>query len=139
MSRIAAAVVLAALPSLTLAMPQNKELPPPAAGIWHLLDKAADEQNIPDHRVDIRLSPSPEPFRAAIVNRSTGDDIPYAVAVFNGRVLTLQMGTHGGPPMPGTPMLRMTWDGTRFEGGYVDAAFQPLPKAQPLKLIRSGQ
>ena len=98
---------------------------------------STDEQSIPEHRMDLRLYPTPAPFRAAIVNRGTGDDIPYPVAMFDGKTLTLQMGTHDGPPNAGTPFLRMTWDGTRFEGTYVDAAFQPVPKAVQLKLIKS--
>ena len=137
MKRIVFALALAALPSLTLAMPQTKDLPAPAAGLWHLLARGEDEVNIPDHRMDLKLYPTPEPFRAAIVNRVTGEDIPYAVAVFDGKTLTLQMGTHGGPPNPGMPFLRMTWDGTRFEGTYVDAAFQPVPKAVQMKLVKS--
>jgi hypothetical protein len=133
MSRIAAAVVLAALPSVTLAMTQAKELPAPAAGLWHLLQKNEDEQNIPQHRVDIRLYPTPAPFRAAMVHRGTGQDMPERITstTFDGRKLRLEMkgDRHG--------FLEMTWDGKRFEGTYLDPAGKPFPESVPLKLVKS--
>ena len=137
--RLAAALVLAVIPSVTLAMTQTKELPAPQAGLWHLLLQGQDEKNLPDNRTDLRLYPTPAPFRAAIVNYATGDEFPYPVAVFDGRTLTLQMGAHGGGSLPGTPLLRLAWDGTKFEGTYVDPAFQPLAKSPRLKLVRSAK
>lgn len=133
MSRIIAAFVLAVLPSVTLATTQTKELPPPAAGLWHLLQKNDDEKDIPLHRVDFRLYPTPAPFRAAMVHRGTGQDMPESItsATFDGRKLRLEM--KGDRHL----FLEMAWDGTRFEGMYVDPAGKPLPESIPLKLVRS--
>ena len=133
MSRIAAALVLAALPSITLAMAQTKELPPPAAGLWHLLRATEDETNIPEHRVDFRLYPTPAPFRAVGVHRGTGQDMPEKItsATFDGRRLRLEM--KGDRHV----FLEMIWDGKRFEGRYLDPAGKPLPESIPLKLVKS--
>jgi hypothetical protein len=133
MSRIVALVVLAVLPSVTLAMTQTKELPPPAAGLWHLLRTNEDEKNIPEHRVDVRLYPTPAPFRAAMVHRGTGQDMPEMIAstTFDGRKLRLEM--KGDRHV----FLEMTWDGKRFEGMYLDPAGKPLPGSIQLKLVKS--
>jgi hypothetical protein len=111
----------------------------PAAGIWHLIPRDADEQNIPDHRMDLRLYPSPAPFRAAIVNRNTKEDIPYAVATFDGRTLRLQMRAGAGVTQAEMPWLQMTWYGTRFDGSYVDANGQPIAGLISFKLVRAKQ
>lgn len=133
MKRIVVALALAALPSVTRAMPQTQELLAPGAGLWHLVPKETDEQNIPEHRVDIRLYPTPPPFRAAMVNRGTGQDMPNIIAStsFDGKKLRLEM--KGDRQV----FLDMTWDGTRFEGMYLDAAGKPVEKAIPLKLVKA--
>ncbi len=109
----------------------------PAAGLWHLVAKDTDEQNIPEHRMDLRLYPSPAPFRAVIVNRVTLEDIPYAVATFDGRTLRLQMRAHAEQAQASIAWLEMKWNGTRFDGGYVDGDGKAVPRAVALKLIRA--
>jgi hypothetical protein len=54
-----------------------------------------------------------------------------ASTTFDGRKLRLEV--KGDPHV----FLEMTWDGTRFEGMYVDPAGKPLPESMPLKLVKS--
>jgi hypothetical protein len=37
------------------------------------------------------------------------------------------------------PWLQMTWNGTRFDGSYVDANGQPTAGSIPFKLVRAKQ
>jgi hypothetical protein len=115
-------------------MTQTAELPPPAAGLWHLLAKDEPEEPIPQHRVDIRLYPTPAPFRAAMVHRGTGQDMPDVITStsFDKRKLRLEMKGER------HVFLEMTWDGKRFEGTYLDAAGRPLQGSIPLKLVKSA-
>jgi hypothetical protein len=71
-----------------------------------------------------------------MVNRVTGQDMPEVIAstTFDGRKLRLEM--KGDVQHV---FLDMTWDGTRFEGMYVDTGGKPVSGAIPLKLIRSRQ
>jgi hypothetical protein len=99
----------------------------------------ADELAIPQHRMDIRLYPTPAPFRAAIVNRVTNEDMPYSAVEFDGKVLRLGRRLETPDGAAATSWLQLTWDGTRFVGGYVDERGQPLPSAVALKLVRASR
>jgi hypothetical protein len=111
----------------------------PASGLWHLLAQEDNETPVPEHRMDIKLWVSPGPFKAAWVNRVTSDEMPYAAASFDGKLLRLQFPAPAGQSQAEMGWLQMTWNGTRFDGGYVDAKFQPVPKGRPLKLVRSKE
>ena len=119
-------------------MAQQKAATPAPSGLWHLLAADEKEEVIPQHRMDIRLYPSPAPLRAAIVNRVTGEDMPYSTAEFDGTTLRLgrRIGQAGSEDVS---WLQMKWDGVRFVGGYVDGKGNSIPGAVPLKLIRSKQ
>ena len=108
----------------------------PEAGLWHLVPADSDEKAVPNHRVDIRLYPSPAPFRAAMVNRQTNADMPYAVATFDGRRLRLQMRAEAGRSQAEMPWLSMDWNGSRFEGTFLEPNGAPTEGSIQLKLIR---
>ena len=111
----------------------------PASGLWHLLPADADEQVLPQHRLDIRLYVSPAPFRAAIVNRNTNEDMPYAVAEFDGKKLRLGQRPQSPDGADSVVWLQMVWDGVRFTGGFVDDKGDPMPRTVPMKLIRGSR
>jgi hypothetical protein len=121
---------------------QQQTVSPPAAGLWHLLAADQAEQPLPEHRADFRLQLSPAPFKAVMVNRVTGEDMPLAAATFDGKILRLQMKTSGETAQADMPWLQMTWNGTRFDGGWVDKDGKPpasAPGLPPMKLIRGKQ
>jgi hypothetical protein len=132
----ALAGVVAALGAPALAIQDTSG---PAAGLWHLVPQDADEQAVPQHRMDIRLYPTPAPMRAAIVNRVTNEDMPYAAVEFDGKVLRLGRPSNVPGASGAIVWLQLTWDGVRFRGGYVDDKGAPVRSAVPLKLIRSRQ
>ncbi len=132
------AASLIAFPVAVLIAQQNT--PAPASGLWHLLAVDANEEAIPQHRVDIRLDMSAAPIRAAMVNRATNEDLRrFSVAQFDGK--TLRLGQRS--EVPGSEgrlvVLQMTWDGTRFSGLYVDEDGKPMPGSVALKLVRAAQ
>jgi hypothetical protein len=134
-------VVVASLVALpgAIAMAQQNT-PAPASGLWHLLAFDASEEVIPQHRVDIRLYLSPAPIRAAMVNRATNQDMqPFSVAEFDGHTLRLGQRSENPGSQGRLVVLRMTWDGVRFAGRYVDDEGTPMPGAVALKLVRSTQ
>jgi hypothetical protein len=99
-------------------------------GLWHLVDEGADEQNIPQHRVDIRLYSEAGQLRAAGINRNNGQESLYAAATFDGLTLRLKR-------TPSSNVwLVMHWNGRRFDGDWRDDANQPPGPQIKLKLIR---
>ena len=82
------------------------------AGKWHLLHIAADECNIPLHRVDLVFYAEDNGFRGAVVDRVIGSEHPLAMLQFDGSTLKLQMQTD-------TPMLVMHPLGEKFEGCWM--------------------
>ena len=58
---------------------------------------------------------------------------------FDGKVIRLQFQAPAGQSQAEMGWLQMTWNGIRFDGGYVDGKYQPLPKGRPLKLVRSKE
>jgi hypothetical protein len=60
-------------------------------GKWHLLDEAADENHIPDHRMDLLFKNDIGQLRGAILNRNTGEEIQFAEVQFDGSTLQIQM------------------------------------------------
>ena len=110
----------------------------PTAGLWHLLPADTDEEEIPQHRLDIRLYPTPAPFRAAIVNRNTNEDMPYAAVEFDGQTLRLGSDAPGRGP-EARIWLNLTWDGVKFTGGFFDAQGKAMPGPNQPKLVRSAK
>ena len=110
--------------------------PAPAAGLWHLIEADADEKDIRQHRLDIRLYPTPAPFRAARVNRNTNEESPYSLVEFDGKTLRLVFDPEGLGPAART-WLKLTWDGVKFTGNFVDGQGKPVANPIPLKLIRA--
>ena len=110
----------------------------PQSGLWHLVPADTNEQAaVPEHRIDVRLYLSTTPYRAAIVNRNTNQDmLPYEVTEFDGK--KLRLGQRSAMPcIEGSMMwVQMEWDGVRFKGNLVDDKGNPLPPG-PMKLIRS--
>lgn len=123
--------------SLTVVGYAQMATPRPAAGVWHLVPADTDEQAIPNHRMDIRLYTDATPFRAAVVNRVTSEDMPYAASTFDGRTLRLQMRAQSGRTQAEMPWLSMEWDGSRFDGEYVDASGAPIAGGVKFKLIHA--
>ncbi len=101
-------------------------------GKWHLVDIAADEMNIPQHRVDFVFH---DCSSGAILSRVTGQEIPLAVVQFDRATLRLQMSSRGGNPQGEMPWLSMALTGGRFEGFYQDSAGTPI--GVKLKLVRA--
>lgn len=106
------------------------------SGDWHLLDASAPDQPLPQHRMDLRLEGTDTHFRAAILNRVNGEEVPFARAVWNGSELRLQMHPPPGQEQPNMPWLVMTRIGTRFEGRWFGQQGDPMEPA--LKLIQAG-
>lgn len=96
------------------------------AGKWHLLDIAADEQNIPLHRVDLVFYAAENGFRGAVVDRVNRSEFPLATLQFDGSALKLQMQVD-------TPMLVMYPLSERFEGYWMTEGLRNLK----LKLVRA--
>ncbi len=103
-------------------------------GKWHLLDIAADEMNIPQHRVDFVFH---DRSNGAILRRDTGKEVPLAAVQFDGAVLRLQMSSPRGSPQGEMPWLSMVLTGDRFEGCHQDSAGTPM--GVKLKLVRARQ
>ena len=103
-------------------------------GKWHLLDEAADENNIPDHRMDLLFKIDIGQLRGAILNRNTGEEIPLAEVKFDGSTLQLQMRAPTGTDQAAMPTLMMTKSNDKFEGHWRKSRSEIIgPK---LKLVR---
>src|SRR5438045_1319468 len=87
-------------------------------GDWHELDLNADEQHIPQHRMDLRFAAREGRLRGAILNRNTGDEIPLAGVAFDGRELRFQMDPPPGRSPAEMPWMVMTRVGDKFEGRW---------------------
>ena len=106
------------------------------SGDWHLVDASAPDQPLPQHRMDLRFEGTETQFRAAILNRVNGEEIPLAKAVWNGADLRLQMYAPHGQAQANMPWLVMTRIGARFEGRWHSHEGDPMGRA--LKLIQAG-
>lgn len=116
----------------------RQNAPAPQSGLWHLLQASEREAPLPGHRVDIRLSMSPAPIRAAMVNRATGADLaPYPLAEFDGETLRLGERSQIAGSVGQLVVLRMKWDGVRFTGHYVDEKGEPIAGGVVLKLVKA--
>jgi len=122
---------LAAVVFVTALMAQAPNPSGSIAGKWHLLQGSDDEINIPHHRVDLVFRGGQNALSGAVINRTTGGDIPLAGIRFDGNILTLQMG----PTIQGSlpPMLTMTWKGNKFEGRWMRGTTEIGPM---FKLVR---
>ena len=88
------------------------------SGDWHLLDLAASEQEIPFHRMDLRLAGDRSACRGAIVNRNNGTEIPLAAVLFDGTELRVQMSAPPNRAQSAMPWLVMRRNGARFDGQW---------------------
>lgn len=109
--------------------------PPSAiAGNWHLVDEAADETNLPTHRVDLRFELTGPELRGVVLSRVNGAEMLALPDVsFDGRVLRYRMGvlTPDGQPMP---EMVMRVSGSVLLGRWYQ---QGAPAGPALKLVRS--
>jgi hypothetical protein len=108
------------------------------AGDWHLVDANADEEHLPQHRMDIRLQSQGGQLRAAILSRVDGREMAMASASFNGTELRLQMRAPAGRDQAAMPVLVMKLSGEKFEGRWQlpAGAAGDVPETA-LKLIRA--
>ena len=120
-------------------MNQNDSTKPPAAdaeaiiGKWYLVEFAADETAIPEHRVDFVFYAEGAGYRGAVLLR-TGVEKPLKSVQFDGKILRLQMMAPDGQSQAEMPWLVVTLMNGRFEGYYQNSAGAPIgPK---LKLVR---
>jgi hypothetical protein len=104
-------------------------------GEWHLLDPAADEVNVPQHRMDLRFKKSSGELKGAILSRRDGSEIPLASSEFDGSTLRFTMAAPKGKTQSEMPIMVMTWTGVKFEGYWKNGAGETMgPK---LKLVRA--
>ena len=104
-------------------------------GNWHLLDVAADEQNIPEHRMDLRFGGRGSELRGAILHRVTGEEMLLAEAIFDGSELRLQMYAPSDKKQADMPWLVMTRIAEKFEGHWQNP--QGATMGPRLKLVRA--
>lgn len=105
------------------------------SGTWHLVDQAADEVNIPQHRVDLRFVHGPESIRGLVLNRVTGEEMPVVRHVsFDGERLQVEMIASVYQAQTEPPSLVMTVDGTRLLGHWQQRG---VPMGPRLKLVRA--
>jgi hypothetical protein len=85
--------------------------------------------------MDLRFETEGVQFRAAILNRVTGEEMPLAGAVFDGSELRLQMHAPPGKEQRDMPWLVMTRIDERFEGHWQNVQGEVMgPK---LKVVRA--
>ena len=60
------------------------------SGTWHLLHEAGNEVDIPDHRMDLRFRAEPGRLYAAVLSRTSGEELVASHASFDGDVLRFQ-------------------------------------------------
>lgn len=104
-------------------------------GRWHLVDLAADEQQVPAHRVDLVFHDAGGVFRGAMVNRVTQTEIPLTVVAFGGATLRIQMPAPSGGAQDEMPWLVMTRVDDAFHGRWQDAHGTAM--GPTLKLVRA--
>ena len=105
------------------------------SGTWHLLDQAADETDIPDHRMDLRFDHGLAPLRAAVLSRVTGEEMLLIHgASFDGEVLRLQMVAPPGKNQAEMPFLVMKVAGMKLLGHWQQWGVAMGPG---LKLVRA--
>ncbi len=120
---------------LSLDLAKNRDSIDGIVGKWHLLDEAADEINVPQHRMDLLFKIEGGQIKGAILNRNTGEEIPLADAKFDGSTLQLQMRAPNGKEQAAMPTLAMKMIGGKFEGYWLESTHKRLgPK---LKLVRA--
>jgi hypothetical protein len=107
-------------------------------GDWHQLDFDADEDNIPQHRMDLRFAIHDGTLRGAILNRNTGDEIPLAATTFDGAVLRYQMTPPPGPVPRELPWMVMRRIADKFEGRWETAPGVAVGPAMKLVRARSS-
>src|ERR1044071_8808832 len=83
-------------------------------GAWRLLDPAADEAKLPQHRMDLRFKNESGELKGAIVSRRDGTEIPLASAKFDGTTLRFQMVAPNGRTQTEMPVMVMTESGGAF-------------------------
>jgi hypothetical protein len=107
------------------------------SGTWHLLDQAADETDIPAHRMDLRFDHGPGPLRAAVLSRITGEEMPMIHgASFDGEVLRLQMVARPSENQAEMPVLVMKVAGTKLLGHWQQWG---VAMGRGLKLVRGSE
>jgi len=121
---------------MTTSAADNSRWPAEAiSGTWHLVDEAADEVNIPQHRVDLRFVHGADHISGSMLNRVTGEEMPVIrQASFDGEILRVEMVDSFRQPQTEPPSLVMTVDGTRLLGHWQDGGG---PRGPRLKLIRA--
>jgi hypothetical protein len=107
------------------------------AGDWRLLDAAAAEATVPQHRIDLRFSLASGTLKGAILSRAGGAEMPLANAGFDGSTLRFQMQAPSGRAQSDMPTMVMIRNGGKFEGHWTNGAGQPVGPA--LKLIKAGK
>jgi hypothetical protein len=107
---------------------------PAIIGKWHLLDIAADETNIPQHRMDLVFH---DQSCGAILRRDNVEEVLLAAVQFDGTILRLQMAAPSGNAQAEVPWLSMVLTGVRFEGFYQDSVGASV--GCKLKLVRAKQ
>lgn len=104
-------------------------------GKWHLLDLAANELQIPQHRMDLEFDATGSGLKGAILSRIDATEIPLAVIEFEGATLRLQMKAPNDRSQADMPWLVMTFARDKFEGYWLNSANAAIgPK---LKLVRA--
>ena len=117
-------------------MSTSKPLMDRLTGKWHLLDFAADELQIPQHRMDLAFDATGSCLKGAILSRIDAKEIPLAVIEFEGATLRLHMEAPNGKSQADMPWLVMTLAKDKFEGYWLNSANKATgPK---LKLIRAN-
>jgi hypothetical protein len=99
-------------------------------GKWHLLQVSDDEVNVPGHRVDLVFRGERNVLTGAVINSSTGEDMPLASLKFDGNILSLEMAN---APDSVPTILTMTSKGDKFEGYWMRGTTEIGPM---LKLVR---
>jgi hypothetical protein len=117
-------------------MSTSKPLKERLTGKWHLLDFAADESQIPRHRMDLAFDATDSCLKGAILSRIDAKEIPLAEIEMVGATLRLQMEAPNGKSQADMPWLVMTLAKHKFEGYLMNSANEAIgPK---LKLIRAN-
>jgi hypothetical protein len=117
-------------------MSTSKPLMERLTGKWHLLDFAADELQIPEHRMDFAFDATGSCLKGAILSRVDAKEIPLAVIEFEGATLRLQMEAPNGKSQARMPWLVMTFAKDNFEGYWID--YKNEVTGPKLKLVRAN-
>ena len=101
---------------------------------WHLVDRDANESDLPPHRVDLVIRQSECGFTGAVLSRRDGTDFAVLVVQFDGNTLRMQMQDPREPERVDLPWLVMTPTKEKFEGRWHDAAGRSI--GPMLNLVR---